>query len=186
MQLFEFLESTGGVITAFGIIVTTISSSFVFFYKIYRRTKIIYQQLMPNGGASLADTINQISRHQQIATSRLQVVWENMSMGYFESDADGNYIFANKKLCDKFGLSMNEMAGTGWLRSLTTQSERDKVRGEWQAALRNGIPYDTVYEIKNQRTNRKYKVRSQAWPCLDKKGNILWMFGTTEELEQVA
>lgn len=183
MPLIEFLETTSGAVAALSVVITGISSASVFSYKLYRKTKIIYQQITPNGGSSLADVINQIRQHQRIGEMRLRVVWENMAQGYYECDDQGAKIFVNKRLCEKFGLSAFEMSGTGWMRALVSQAERDRVSEEWFNSIENNIPYDSIYKIRNQRTGEIVKIRSQAWPCKDKNGKTIWIFGTSEEVQ---
>jgi len=181
MQTLDLITNTNQVIGAVLLFVSFLSSAAWYFNKVYRKIKAIYLLLVPNGGSSLADTINQIRENQQIGQTRTQILWEHQpGVGYYECDAEtGLCTHANNTLTDLFGLSLEEFLGFGWLRAVESQVERDRIYKSWIAAVKDRIPYEVEYFINVRGTRTKVKTR--AWACRDKKtGKTLKMFGTLE------
>ena len=180
MEIIEFITSTNQAIGASLVLVSFISSAAWYFFKVYKKIKAIYLLLIPNGGSSLADVINQIREDQLIGQTRTQILWEHQAgVGYYECDADtGACTHANKILTDLFGIPLEQFLGSGWLGAIETQVERDRIYRSWLAAVKDRIPYEVEYFIVVDGV--RTKVRTRAWACRDKTGKALKMFGTLE------
>ena len=57
----------------------------------------------------------------------------------YECSPEGNCVFANDKLCDLFGLSNEEMMGSGWLDGIEP-IERERVYSTWKKSVEFRIP----------------------------------------------
>lgn len=184
--MIELLLNFSKTITAVEVISAFVVATLAFSFQAYRKIRHIYHQLTPNGGSSLADTINDIRTHQLIGQTRTQILWEHAEkIGYYECDGPagkdpGACTWANKFLCDLFGLPLNEFIGFGWTQAIVSQSERNRIHKSWISAVADEIPYEEAYEIVNQRDGKHYQVKARAWACKNKKGEVLKMFGTLE------
>lgn len=153
---------------------------------IYRKLAKIYSQLIPNGGSSLADTIREIKEGQQVGQMRTQLLWEHTleGVGYYECEPiAGECTYANRYLCDLFGLSLEEFLGFGWTKSIHSQDERVRIYKSWQAAVKESIPYNETYKIDTR--NGVKTVQTKAWAARDKKTHkVLMMFGILKEVKE--
>ncbi len=184
MHYLDLITNANHTIGAIIVLTSFVTSAAWYFFKVYRKIRAIYLLLVPNGGSSLADTINQIRENQQIGQTRTQILWEHQpGVGYYECDADsGACTHANKTLTDLFNMSLEEFLGFGWLGAVESQSERDRIYKSWVYAVRDRIPYEVEYFINSHGV--RTKVRTRAWACRDKKtGKALKMFGTLEVIQ---
>lgn len=181
MEITNILNETNLILTGiFGVL--------GYLYKLYKKIKpviskisVIYEQLTPNGGSSLADKINKIKDKVTISEMRQQIVWANLAIGYYECNKEGECTYANNNLCEMFGLSPEQMKGKGWLRAIDGEEERLKVWQIWQNAIKNHLPYEVHYKIRNRKTQEVINCITTAYTCLDDKNEAIYYFGTVEK-----
>ena len=94
----------------------------------------------------------------KLSEAKYQQLTELSPVGIFNTDLEGNSIYANDKWCKISGLTKEESNKDGWLKAVHPD-DREMVSKEWNDA------------IKNQRSSRlEYRYLSPA-------GKITWVFG---------
>jgi PAS domain S-box-containing protein len=152
----------------------------------YRRVKqaieridYVYGELSPNGGGSVKDKINQLSRDVAVLRGGLSFSLTLNPHCIFEADPDGHCTFANVALCNLFGLSQEEMLGRGWLSALDGSEARERAWDTWDSCVSKHIPYLDRYQIRNARTGERIWVRAHAIPA-GHPDKPLHYYGTVE------
>lgn len=188
--MIDLLITFSKTISSVEVIAAFATAMLAFVVQIYRKIRKIFHELTPNGGGSLADTINDIRKHQIIGQTRAQILWEHQQgVGYYECEGNasenaGACTWANKYLCDLFGIPLEEFVGFGWTQAIVSQAERNRIHKSWLAAVEDEIPYVEEYEIVNQHTGQRHRVKTRAWACYGKDKKVLKMFGTLELVKE--
>lgn len=140
----------------------------------------VHKQLSPNSGSSLHDAVVRIRDRVEILITGHRFILSMGQEATWECDVNGACRWASPQLCEMFGLSLDEMLGQGWLSAIDGQTERARVRREWEEAVAGNIPYQVEYRIVNKRTHERVMVKSTSFPCrVDDK--VLWFYGTCEK-----
>lgn len=139
----------------------------------------VYAELTPNGGGSIKDKINQLSRDVTILRSGLSFSLALNPHCVFEADPTGSCTFANVALCELFGLPQTDMLGRGWLSVLDGSDVRERAWNTWTACVAKHLPYLDRYQVRNARTGERFWVRAHAIPAGD-PDSPLHYYGTVE------
>jgi PAS domain S-box-containing protein len=94
----------------------------------------IAQELTPNGGSSLRDTIDRIDKNVKILDSRQKVMMVSTGKAWFEADIHGKYTYVCRNWTELTGLSLVEARGNGWVLGVHPD-DRVKVFEEWEQAV---------------------------------------------------
>lgn len=94
----------------------------------------IREQMKPNGGDSIRDSLNRIEQKQEFAQSFLKTQLNAHHKALFECDADGRCVWVNRPHVALTGRSFDQMRGLGWV-NVVVPDERDKVMDKWQHAI---------------------------------------------------
>lgn len=140
----------------------------------------VYAELTPNGGGSIKDKINQLSRDVAILRSGLSFSLALNPHCIFEASPDGECTFANVALCELFGVSQAEIVGRGWLSVLDGSDAREKAWHTWTSCVERRIPYMDRYQVCNPRTHERFWVRAHAIPAGHPE-KPLHYYGTVEK-----
>src|SRR5688572_705612 len=81
------------------------------------------------------------------ADDRFAILAELAPVGIFETDADGNCLFVNRRWCELAGLSPAEAAGQGWVSALHPD-DRERVFDRWYRAAREGSEFREEYRFR--------------------------------------
>lgn len=113
----------------------------------------IAMELKPNGGSSIRDSLNRIELRQVLQEQRQKAILTDMSVGVFETDTNGNYVWVNRKYLRMTGRAPSEVNGTGWVNTI---ADRDQARviGEWQKAIDEEREFEAEYMIKTPDDSR--------------------------------
>lgn len=152
----------------------------------YRRLKlaieridIVYAELTPDGGGSVKDKVNQLTRDVAILRGGLSFSLALNPHCVFEAEPDGHCSFANVALCDLFGLPQSDILGRGWLSALDGSEARERAWDTWSTCVEKRIPYLDRYQIRNARTGERIWVRAHAIPA-GHPDKPLHYYGTVE------
>lgn len=120
----------------------------------------IKKELTPNGGTSIKDTVNKLavnmdkivvsidhlSRQGARMELRQQNILNSVSIPTFETDKDGECVFANKAYLELIGRSMEEIRGPSWINMIHPE-DRTKVKNEWVAVLADKRNFELTYRV---------------------------------------
>lgn len=176
--MFEYLIKLSHTITAISVVCSFLCVIIYYARKSYKEGQKVYEQLIPNGGSSLADKINEIDRKLRglstqvlINRERQGMLWAIQNIPYFECNENGECVYTNDALNNLFNKSAQEMLGFGWTSAIATQHERERIRDSWITSVKENIPYDEVYRVRTKHNNEEFMVRAIAKHILDEKKN---------------
>lgn len=106
----------------------------------------LHSILTPNGGSSIADTINKISNDIAWITSRLKLLSSKETDMTFEASAAGEFINANKFFLHFVDRSLEEVIRNGWL-NIITEKDRDRVWKAWNKAVEQERDFESDFHI---------------------------------------
>jgi len=135
----------------------------------YKEVTEIKKELTPNGGTSLKDTVNKIAvAVDTLALQgtrmelRQQNILNSVAVPIFETDKNGECVFANKAYLDLIGRSMDEIKGPSWINMIHPE-DRTKVQDEWDRAIEQKRNFELTYRIVC-REKKVYDVSCVATP----------------------
>ena len=67
-------------------------------------------------------------------------------VGVFATDADGGWVYANDRLCELTGLTVEQALGLGWMEALHPE-DADRVREDWATAAAAGGDFAGEYRF---------------------------------------
>lgn len=126
----------------------------------YKELAEIKKELTPNGGTSIKDTVNKLATSmdkivisiESLSTQgtrmelRQQNILNSVTIPTFETDKNGECVFANKAYLDLIGRSMDEIRGPSWINMIHPE-DRAKVRSEWAAAVAERRNFELTYRV---------------------------------------
>ncbi|MDJ0727897.1 MAG: EAL domain-containing protein [Prochloraceae cyanobacterium] len=101
-------------------------------------------------------------------------------VGIFQTDPQGNCIYANQKWCQIAGLSQEEALGRGWSRALHPE-DRETVFSQWYRATSENLPFQAEYRFKS-RDGKITWVLGQALAEKDRFGQVTSYVGTITDI----
>jgi len=108
------------------------------------QVNFVVDEFKPNGGKGLRDCVNRIELRQLFQEQRQWAILEDMSVGVFETNAEGEYYRVNRKYLRMTGRSPNEVKGSGWINTVANR-DRERVQGEWDAAISEGREFESDF-----------------------------------------
>lgn len=144
--------------------------------------KSFQEEFSTNSGKSIKDRITRIDNSIKKEEIRNKLLADSLTMiGTYECDNKGDCVWANKSLCDMFGLNLQEMYGRGWLAAIC-EEERTEVWVNWIENIKFNIPYEATYKVCNLKTGEAFVCRTNAVEHRDTAGNIVGYYGTVVRL----
>lgn len=125
----------------------------------------------------------------QKSEARFRNLADFAPVGIFETDAQGDYIFVNRKWCEIMGFSSEQALGKGWL-SVLPPEEKLLVQDTWMWAAAGGFEFKLEYRVNNPGTPEKW-VSGSATALKSEDGAICNFMGvvidiTKRRLSEVA
>jgi PAS domain S-box-containing protein len=125
------------------------------------------------------------------AFSEMEKNRENLSsaqriahMGGWEWRAESNRLFLSQEVCDMFGLTEDDYAGSHErFMSFVDSEDRERIRQELLAALRGVRPYDAHHRLKLPDGSERH-VHAKAKVSFDAAGRALGMQGTIQDVTE--
>lgn len=146
-------ETLGEIINNYGAVATGISAGLGAIMLLYKKLvrpiidqiirwndgldKIehMYQELTPNGGSSLKDSIDRMENSLILSTERFKATNANSHSAMFETDADGNCIWVNRTYCRLTQRTPDQLMGKGWVNAICP-AVREVTVGEFEKSVR--------------------------------------------------
>jgi len=138
----------------------------------------VIKEVKPNGGSSLRDAIARIELNQYVSDQQRRALINHSDVPAFESDGDGNCIWANRAYLRIVGKSIDEVLNYGWINNIAV-NDQEVVRARWMEAIRDGRDFVLDYHIVNA-TGGAQLVHGQAFPIRDTKNKVIGYNGTME------
>lgn len=122
-------------------------------------------QLQPNGGESLFDSINQIKLQLMLGEDARRASLTAFGMAFWETDPKGNVLFASKKVAEYMGMETSELLGNGWLTAVHSD-DRVRVNDEWEQAVEQHRIFISTFKVVH-RSGKVFTIQCQAFPVFD-------------------
>lgn len=143
---------------------------------LYRLGIALHQQL----GDDPIPKIDRISELFAVSEIRRLLIESTLGLSIFVCGKDGKCRDSNENLANLFGLDRSGTLGFGWLDCVCPE-DRERVHESWMYAIRNGLPYECEYTVRNRRLNTEYVVVSRAYPVLSTKGEVYYYVGSVKK-----
>lgn len=151
-------------------------------YRALRFSNAIHSHFGSNAAIAIIDSLRERTREGAIREVRLTLLEESLGAGIYVCDpVNGKCLNCNTALAELFGLDISSFRDFGWLSAIVPD-DRIPTYERWTACVKNSIPYECEYRVKNQRTDRVFRVVTKAYPAVLRDGTLLCYVGTCEEV----
>lgn len=151
-------------------------------YRALRFSNAIHGHFGSNAATAIIESLSERTRDGAIREVRLTLLEESLGAGIYVCDhITGKCLNCNTALSDLFGIDQADFRDFGWLSAIVPD-DRIAVYKRWAACVKNTIPYEYSYRVKNQRTGREFRVMTRAYPAVLRDGTLLCYVGTCEEI----
>jgi PAS domain S-box-containing protein len=118
----------------------------------------------------VAPLLTEAQQKLQRSEARFRNLADFAPVGIYETDAQGNYIFVNRKWCEIMGLSSDQALGNGWLSAIHPEAEQ-LVSEEWDWAVGDGWEFMMEYRVRDSKISDK-RVFDSAAPFKGEGGDL--------------
>lgn len=108
----------------------------------------------PTAGKKLQQITIDLQRRMTMAESLSRAKEAHLQLAMYVCDSSGGCISANRTLCDLFGMSEQNMLGSGWMQAIEPE-ERINCDIAWKSSIQRRIPYAHQYHVKLKTGERK-------------------------------
>lgn len=141
------------------------------------QVKFVVTELRPNGGASIRDSLNRIEIRQVLQEQRQKAILSDMSVGVFETDTVGNFVWVNRKYLRMTGRSPMEVRGSGWINTIA-ERDRERVIQEWKDAMDANREFESRFMLITPEDDRvEVQVRTYKYEKSDDPEHPLGFMG---------
>ncbi len=144
------------------------------------RINQLINELKPNGGASLRDSINRIELNQCLLSQKLAYSLDVEGGGFFYTDIKGEYIEASLGYCRLTGKSERESLGKQWIYNIHPK-DRIRVVKEWIEAIENQASFESQYSMINY-DDEEMVIDCHASPLKNMPGQVVGYFGLIKRI----
>jgi PAS domain S-box-containing protein len=137
----------------------------------------IAEEFRPNHGSSMRDCINRIEDKLEFLKKADHVVLNLISdVGYFETDENGDCVWANDKYLSLVGRTLDDIKNRGWINHIHFEDRKLAVE-EWYSAVKENRPYSHRYRYVRPDDSILY-VKVHANIIYSKKGECIGAIAT--------
>jgi PAS domain S-box-containing protein len=123
---------------------------------------------------------HQMEKKLKESERRFRTLADSSPVGIFETDADGDCIYVNRRWCQIAGLSPGEAMGRGWARGLHPD-DRGRISAAWYEMVRSGSVFEEEYRFQTPPGQISW-VFSHTAALTDDAGNITGYIGTITDI----
>lgn len=109
----------------------------------------IRKQVLPDGGHSLADIVQQIADDVCEMRASQDLMMVAMNQARFRCDANGNCVEVNRSYLDLVGAQREDALGREWV-NLIHQSDQERVEREWDESVRHQRALAIDYKMRHK------------------------------------
>lgn len=142
--------------------------------------KGISEQFQNNGGKSLKDQMDKLEQTSLTILQRQRWILDNRDEPIFETDAKGNFKWANDSLIRLTDRLFKDLENNNWINALC-ESTRNEINESWQEAISNHRNFEHNVIIIDSK-NRAFSAKCVATRQDD--GKYMGKFINVRELEE--
>lgn len=136
-----------------------------------RALERIEAQLVPNGGSSFRDALDEFRRDVTWMGARMDALLASSPTAHFETDSRGACVYVNEAYLRLVGRSRREVLGANW-EITVAQELREAVVEAWLDAVREGRIFEMRYDYVRPDGQRVHAL-VRADPVTDAKGVLI-------------
>jgi len=114
----------------------------------------VWSELRFNGGGSIKDAIFQVKTSVDKIEIRMDGMEQNQRLAmslqdiaFWESDENGNCIYASPALCKLLGRSESEILQKGWTAWIHHE-DKERIIDSWKSSVEDKTAFDEIYTFK--------------------------------------
>ena len=111
---------------------------------------------------------------------RFEILCEQAPLGIYETDAEGQCVYTNRRWSEMSGLSASESLGRGWVKALHPD-DRAAVFEGWERNARRGTTWE--YRLLNAQGKTLW-IRAVGGPIYSEQGTLRGYVGTLEDVTE--
>lgn len=138
----------------------------------------IVKEVSPNSGTSMKDVVNRIEFRQILQEQKAHAYVSHSPVAFYETDLDGNCMWANKAYLRLLERSEEEITGKGWITAIYPE-DKAKVVEVWESAIADKREYAFDYRMVSS-SGRIIDLHGEAYPLRDPSGKVLGYVGTIQ------
>lgn len=145
--------------------------------RIMRDVAIIKAQTLPNGGKSLADSIQRLElgvmeiRNKQLENYQITAALAaNDDVGIWQSDPFGFCIAINQNILRRVGFAESEALGKGWVNYIN-HADRERIYREWFESCAQSRDFISTYSLIDA-DGKLLPVKAHSYPIRNIRGEI--------------
>jgi len=135
-----------------------------------------------SGPNSLLDFLTATEARSQANETRIYALLDLKDAPVYVCLPDGSCQFANRAICELFGLSRESMEGSGWLAGIEPV-DRSRVWDLWLESIEKQTPYETSYTVRNARTGQRFSATTVAVPLITPGEEVIGYYGLFTSVE---
>ena len=141
----------------------------------------IKKELTHNGGSSVKDMVKGAMQTAQMLMGLFRSQADmNENTAFFSADTEGRIVWVSKSYQLWTMSAHDQLFGNGWINNVHPD-ERDNVRDEWQAAIKDSRDFYMEYRMIDSDRD-SFWVRSQTRKLAGPKDSILGWYGQVQRL----
>lgn len=159
--MFDFsIEKIVSLLTVTGILIKVGCIVFRFCKKQYetvstahKQLNLIFKELTPNGGGSMKDKINHMSKEITTNTTMTEQIYyrqrwmlDHRTESIFEADKSGQIHWVNKPYCILTGRDSTDLLGHNW-KNTVHEDDRERVVANWDACVKDERQFEDEYRM---------------------------------------
>lgn len=173
------------ILVGIGVIAGTLTTIFIFYNKYIRKgvcefcegvkrfftmgnkVEFVYNELKPNGGASVKDSIKRIEENIIVLMNKHRIIVDDYHTGILETDSKGNITWANSTYLEMTNRDLREVLGNGWVNCVA-EKDRHAVYTAWKEAFTQQRPFEGIFYIERP-DGVLIRVKGFAYPIKGKE-----------------
>jgi len=137
------------------------------FFTVGEKVEFVYNELKPNGGASVKDSIKRIEENIIVLMNKHRIIVDDYHTGILETDSEGNITWANSTYLEMTNRDLREVLGNGWINSVA-EKDRQEVYRAWHEAFMQQRPFEGIFFIERP-DGSLLRVKGFAYPIKGKE-----------------
>jgi len=138
----------------------------------------IVKEVSPNSGTSMKDVVNRIEFRQILHEQKAHAYVSHSPVAFYETDLDGDCVWANKAYLRLLERSEDEVTGKGWISGIHPEDKAD-VTTAWESAIADKREYAFDYRMVTS-SGKIIPLHGEAFPLRDPSGKVLGYVGTIQ------
>lgn len=154
------LETVVSVLTIIGILLKVGCWTFKFLkkqyenvLKVHHQVEVIFKEITPNGGGSIKDKINLMSKEISSNTQMTEQIFhrqrwmmDHRQEAIFEAQFSGEVSWVNKPYCKLTSRDSTDLIGHNWKNTIF-EEDRKRVVTNWESCVKDKRQFEDEYRI---------------------------------------